>query len=186
MRRQAEEHNTADEKASDKTKSNKKKKKKRKASGYFDPKDTLILVGCALALVGVLGFLAWAYPHFRFPLGGFLCVIGFIVYLLGAVSLRQLVAEEGLFKLIVYRFIPPYQLWFVLSRWSDTKDYFAFFAAGMLILAIGGAVIKTSPTGQKAEESEQAYQRAVSGAPAEARPSPPAPKRTRERIKDEG
>jgi DNA-directed RNA polymerase subunit RPC12/RpoP len=172
MRRQADEHDAAaGEERADKTKPKKKKKKKRKKSGYFDPKDTLILVGCASALVGVLGFLAWAYPHFRFPLGGFLCVIGFVVYLLGALSIRQLVAEEGLIKLIVYRFFPPYQLWFVVTRWSDTKDYFAFFLSGMIILSIGGAVIKTSPTGKKAEESEQVFQRMVRGEGAE---SPPA------------
>jgi DNA-directed RNA polymerase subunit RPC12/RpoP len=72
-----------------------KKKKRKKKSGYFDPKDTLTLVAGVGAFVGVVAFLAWAYPDLRFPLGGFLCVVGFIVYLMGAVSLRQRVAEEG-------------------------------------------------------------------------------------------
>jgi ribosomal protein S27E len=146
----------------------KKRKKRKKTSGYFDPKDTLILVGGVGALVGVLALVAWRFPDLRFPLGGFLCVTGFIVYLLGAVALRQLVAEEGAFKMLAYRFFPPYQWWFVLSRWADTRDYFAFFASGLLIMAIGGAVIKTSPVGARAEESERAYQRARGGGQAEA------------------
>lgn len=72
----------------------KKKKKRKKHSGYFDPKETLTLGAGVAALVGVLTFLAWGYPDFRFPLGGLLVVVGFIVYLLGGAALRQLVAEE--------------------------------------------------------------------------------------------
>ena len=72
-----------------------KKKKRKKHSGYFDPKETLTLVAGVAAVVGMLTFLAWGYPDFRFPLGGLLVVIGFIVYLLGGAALRQLVAEEA-------------------------------------------------------------------------------------------
>jgi hypothetical protein len=140
-----------------------KKKKKKKRSGYFDPKETLQLVGGLSAFVAVLAFLAWAYPGMRFPLGGFLCVIGFIVYLLGAASLRQLAAEEGPFKALAFRFVPPYQWWFVATRWADTKDFVSFFLAGLVIMAIGGAVIKTSDVGKQAEESERAYQKARQG-----------------------
>jgi hypothetical protein len=170
----------------------KKKRKKKKQTGFFNPKDTLILVGCVLGFVGVLAFFAFRFPDFRFPLGGFLCVVGFITYLLGAASLRQLVAEEGVFNLMLYRFFPPYQWWFVISRWSETKDYFAFFASGLMILGLGGFIIKESPTGKKAEASEKAFQRAQEGpaflaeagvsddegappAPAAGRASPPAP-----------
>jgi hypothetical protein len=118
--------------------------------------------------VAVLGFLAWAFPDFRFPLGGLLCVIGFIVYLLGWAALRQMVAEEGAFKALLFRFFPPYQWWFVATNWADTRDYVAFFGAGLLIMSIGGAVIKVSPTGKKAEASERAYQKAQQGSGAEA------------------
>jgi hypothetical protein len=141
----------------------KKKRRKKKQTGFFNPKDTLILVGCVLGFVAVLAFFAFRFPDFRFPLGGLLCVVGFITYLLGAVSLRQLVAEEGMLKLLFYRFFPPYQLWFVVSRWSETKDYFAFFAAGLLILGLGGAIIKQSPTGKMAEASERALKKAMRG-----------------------
>ena len=145
-------------------KAKKKKKKKRKqSSGYFDPKDTLILIGGLGAFVGLLALAAWRFPDFRFPLGGLLCIIGFVVYLLGAAALRQLVAEEGAFKALLFRFFPPYQWWFVVSRWSDTRDYFAFFAAGLMILGVGGAVIKLSPVGKDAMESERAYQKAQHG-----------------------
>jgi hypothetical protein len=147
-----------------------KKKKKKKGSGYFDPKDTLALVGGVAAFVAVLAFLAWGYPDLRFPLGGLLCVVGFIVYLLGAASLRQLVAEEGPLQAILFRFFPPYQWWFVATHWSEAKDFVAFFAAGLVILAIGGSVIKTSAIGKKAEESERAYQEVRRGGQAELPP----------------
>ena len=68
--------------ASDKRKGKKKGKRKKKYSSFFDPKETLKLVAGVGALVAVLAFLAWGYPELRFPLGGFFCVIGFIVYAL--------------------------------------------------------------------------------------------------------
>lgn len=136
----------------------KTKKRKKKTSSYFDPKETLQLVGGVGALVAVLAFLAWGYPGIRFPLGGVLCVIGFIVYLLGWAAIRQLVAEEGMFKAVLFRFCPPYQWWFVISRWDETRDYFAFFAAGAVIMGIGGAIIRTSEEGKRAEASDRAFQ----------------------------
>src|SRR5262249_34411147 len=131
----------------------KKKKKKKKGSGYFNPRDTLILVGCAGALVALLAGLAWAFPHFRFPLGALLCVIGFTVYLRGWAAMRQLVAEEGTFKLLLFRFFPPYQLWFVATHWGETEDYVAFFGAGLLILTLGGFVLKLAPMTKEERES---------------------------------
>lgn len=158
---EAEEAAAEEEKQVEKKK--KKKKKKKKGTGYFDPKDTLILVGGLAAFVAVLALAAWRFPDFRFPLGGLLCIIGFIVYLLGAAALRQLVAEEGDFQALLFRFFPPYQWWFVMSRWSDTRDYFAFFASGLVIMSIGGAVIKLSPAGKEAMKSEAEYQKAHGG-----------------------
>jgi len=154
-------------------KAKQKKKRKTKGSSYFDPKETLILVAGVGAVVGVLAFLAWGYPEFRFPLGGLLSVIGFIVYLLGSVSLRQLVAEEGFVQVLMFRFCPPYQWWFIITRWADTKDFFIFFLSGAIIMAVGGFVIKTSPTGKKAEASERAYQKLLKTKKAEAPPPVP-------------
>jgi hypothetical protein len=164
----AEEEAIATEK---KAQNAKKRKKKRKGSSYFDAKETLKLVAGVGALVGVLAFLAWGYPEFRFPLGGLLCVIGFIVYLLGSAALRQLVAEEGIFKLILYRFCPPYQWWYVLTHWEETRDFFAFFLAGAVIMAIGGGIIKTSAEGKRAEASDRAYQKMQQSR--QAQPPPP-------------
>jgi hypothetical protein len=148
-----------------------KKRKKKKGSSYFDAKETLKLVSGVGALVAVLAFLAWGYPEFRFPLGGILCVIGFIVYLLGSTALRQLVAEEGILKALLYRFCPPYQWWYVATHWEETRDFFAFFVAGTVIMAVGGGIIKTSNEGKRAEASERAYQKMQRGRQAEA-PSP--------------
>jgi hypothetical protein len=146
--------------ADDDTPRKKKKKRKKKRGAYFDPKDTLILIGGVAAFVGLLTMFALAYPDFRFPLGLVLCAVGFVVYLMGAASLRQLAAEEGTLKLILYRVFPPYQWWFVITRWSDTKDFAIFFASGLTILAIGSAVLKTSPVGKKTAESERALKKA--------------------------
>ena len=125
------------------------------------------------AVVAVLAFLAWGYPGIRFPLGGVLCVIGFIVYLLGWTALRQLVAEEGILKALLFRFCPPYQWWYVITRWDETRDFFAFFAAGAAIMAIGGGIIKTSEEGKRAEASDRAFQQMQKDArPKPARPGP--------------
>jgi ribosomal protein S27E len=151
-------------------KAKQKKKRKKKGSSYFDPKETLTLVAGVGAVVGVLAFLAWGYPEFRFPLGGLLCLIGFIVYMLGSISLRQLVAEDGFVQVLMFRFCPPYQWWFIITRWADTKDFFIFFLAGAIIMSVGGFIIKTSPTGKKAEASERAYQKLLKSKKAEAPP----------------
>lgn len=147
-----------------------KRKKKKKGSSYFDPKETLTLVAGVGAFVAVLAFLAWGYPGIRFPLGVVLCVIGFIVYLLGWTALRQLVAEEGILKALMFRFCPPYQWWFVITRWDETRDFFAFFAAGAVIMAIGGGIIKTSEEGERAEASDRAFKKMQ-----QARQAEPAP-----------
>lgn len=144
-----------------------KGKKRKKHSSYFDPKETLKLIAGVGALVAVLAFLAWGYPDFRFPLGGFMCVVGFIVYAMGAYSLRQVVAEEGMIKLIAFRLCPPYQWWFVATRWQETRDFFAFFLAGAITMSLGGAIIKVSPVGKEAEANERAYQKIANPKPAE-------------------
>jgi hypothetical protein len=151
----------------------KKKKKRKKHSSYFDPKETLKLVAGVGVLVAVLAFLAWGYPNFRLPLGGFLCVVGFVVYVMGAVSLRQVVAEEGMFKLILFRICPPYQWWFIFTRWQETRDFFAFFVAGAMVMSVGGAIIKISPLSIKAEAAERAYQKKVERRQAELLPPLP-------------
>jgi hypothetical protein len=152
----AEQEAVATQKAVEKAK--RAKKKKHKKSGYFDLQETLILVGGVSVVVGVLSFLAWFFPDFRYPLGGLLAAIGFFCYFLGAMSLRQIAYNEGFFKMMLYRFFPPYQLWFVVTRWADTQDYFAFFASGLIIMGIGVAVIKTSETSKRADANEQEYQ----------------------------
>ena len=174
----AEEEAVKAEKKVQKSRQKKKGKetKRKKYSSYFDAKETLKLVAGVGALVGVLAILAWGYPEFRFPLGGFLCVLGFIDNHLGSVSLRQLVAEEGVLKALMFRFCPPYQWWFVATHWEETRDFVAFFVAGAFVMSLGGAIIKISPTGRKAEASERAYQKLLKGKQSDA--PPPVIKRT--------
>ncbi len=142
-------------------KSKREKKKKRKRKSDFELQETLTLVGGVSVVVGVLGLMAWYFPDFRYFLGGLVAVIGFILYLLGARSLRELAANQGFFNLMLYRFFPPYQLWFVLTHWDEARDFFAFFVSGAIVMAIGGAVITTSPTFKRAVASEREYQKAV-------------------------
>ena len=106
------------------------KSRRKKELELLRPKETLKLVAGVSAFVAVIAVLAWGYPELRIPLGGFLFVIGFIVYVLGSVSLRQLVAEEGVLKLLFFRFCPPYQWWYVATHWAETRDFVAFFLAG--------------------------------------------------------
>ena len=157
---QVRQHAAEDEaiKAQAKIEKTKNRKKRKKGASFFDLKETLTLIAGVGALVAVLAFLAWGYPGFRFPLGGLLCVIGFIVYLLGSAALRRLVAEEGILKSLFFRFCPPYQWWFVMTHWEETKDFVAFFVAGVVIMSIGGGIIKTSEEGKRAEASEHRYQ----------------------------
>jgi DNA-directed RNA polymerase subunit RPC12/RpoP len=149
-----------------------KKGKKKKKGGYFDAKETLKLVAGVGGFVALLTFLAWGYPGMRFPLGGLLCVVGFIVYLLGASALRQLVAEDSPLKALMCRFFPPYQWWYVATHWAETKDFVAFFGAGTLILSIGGLIIKTSEQGKRAEASDRKFQEAQRARQAELLPAP--------------
>ena len=97
------------------TKAAKPKKKKRKKSGFFNPQETLTLVGGVSVVVLVLALVAWWLPQFRFPFGALLAVIGAVLYLMAAISLRRLTEQLGFFKSLLYRFFPPYQLWFVLT-----------------------------------------------------------------------
>jgi hypothetical protein len=62
-------------------------------------------------------------------------------------------------------------LWFVATHWEDTKDFVAFFAAGLVIMTIGSAVIKTSEIGKKAAESERSYQEIRQGGRVQVPPS---------------
>lgn len=163
----------------------KRAKKKKKKTGYFDLKETLSLVAGVGVVVGALALLAWYLPDFRYPLGGLLCALGFIVYFLGAMSLRQLAGSDGFFKLMLYRYCPPYQLWFVLTRWEETQDFVAFFVSGIVVMGIGWGVIRTSPTFHRANASEREYKKAVAEAvyghfepsrPAIKAPGDPGPK----------
>jgi hypothetical protein len=152
----------------------KKKKKKRKKAGDSGAKDTLVLVAGVGAVVGVLALVAWRVPDLRFPLGGLLCVVGFIVYLLGWAAIRQLAAEEGALQVLLFRFFPPYQWWFVARNWADTRDYVAFFGAGLVIMGLGGAVIKTSDVGKRAAAADRAIENARQGTEAGIPPAPAA------------
>ena len=142
-------------------KAKKAKKKRRKKTGFFDLKETLTMLGGVAVVVAALGFVAWRFPESRFPLAGLLVVIGTVLYLLGAMSLSRVAAHESFLKAMAFRFFPPYQMWYVVMHWQDTQDFFAFFVSGLLIVAIGLGVFRTSRTFVEAEQSNREYQIAV-------------------------
>ena len=72
------------------------------------------------------------------------------------------------------------------TRWEETKDFVAFFGAGMLILSIGGAIIKTSEIGKKAEAADRAYQKAKQGNRAEFTPPTPVVGRRAADVRGDG
>ena len=109
----------------------------------------------------MLGFVAWRFPESRFPLAGLLVVIGAVLYLLGAMSLSRVASHESFLKSMAFRFFPPYQMWYVVMHWEDTRDFFAFFVSGLMIVAIGLGVFRTSRTFTEAEKSNREYQVAV-------------------------
>jgi hypothetical protein len=92
---------------------------------------------------------------------------------MGGVSLRQLAAEEGFLKLMLFRFFPPYQWWFIFTRWQETRDYLAFFVAGAMMMSVGGGIIKISPLGIKADRDERAYMKKLERGQADFRPPVP-------------
>jgi hypothetical protein len=142
-------------------KAKKAKKKKRKKAGYFDTQETLTLIAGVGVVVAVLALAAWRFAEFRYPLGGLLAVLGVLFYIFGTLSLRHVVRNEGFLKLMAFRFFPPYQFWFIITHWEDTREFFAILVSGMAIAAIGVTVVRTSPAVAKAEASHREYQAVV-------------------------
>jgi hypothetical protein len=142
-------------------KAKKAKKKKRKKAGYFDAQETLTLVGGVGIVVAVFALAAWRFQEFRYPLGGLLTVIGVAFYLFGILSLRRVVRAEGMIKLFAFRFFPPYQFWYIITHWEETREFFAIVVSGAAIAAIGVTVVRTSPAVAKAEASHRVYQATV-------------------------
>jgi hypothetical protein len=169
------EQEQAEAKAKEKRKRQKvvKDAMRKRVAGSLEMGDIVTLVGgCAGAAV-VLGGLAWAYPGLRFPIGGVLCLLGLIVYLLGTAGFSKIAREEGDFHALGCRFIPLYKWYFLITRWSLVKDYVAFFVVGMAVMATGGVFIKMSDVGREAEASERALKAWQEGRAPEPPPAVP-------------
>ena len=89
--------------------------------------------------------------------------------------LRQLVAEEGIIKVLMFRFFPPYQWWFVFTRWQDAKDFFAFFLAGAMVMSLGGADHQNFPRRSEGRSVPTRLEKMLKAKQAES--PPPAPLR---------
>ena len=159
---QPDQQTTEQESARTPANGSKVKKKKRKWKklkvGLFDARETLLLFATVIGIVALLAFCAWAYPDFRFELGAALCLLGFIVYILGILSMQQVVSEEGSLQALALKFFPPYQWWFIVRNWTDAKDFVAIFAAGILIMAIGGAIMSSTSSVFKEEVTARTLQ----------------------------
>lgn len=103
-----------EEKAAEKAKlkakkSRKKSVMKKRLSGSFEVADLVNVMVFSLSATVILGFFAWAYPGLRFPIGGLLCVMGFIVYLIGTYGFSQIAREESMHHYFACRFVPLYK-----------------------------------------------------------------------------
>ena len=138
---------------------NRNTNRKPKSSGdFFDPKETLRLIGTMSVIVVLLAYFATAVPAFRFVVGGLLCVIGVLVYVMASVTLMRTVPENKPLEGLLVKICPPFQWWYVVNHWSATKECLAFFIAGIVFVAIGVGVLKISEPAKKAEASESATQ----------------------------
>jgi len=152
-----------------------KRKRKTKSKAFFDPKETLRLLGGILGLVLVVSFVAWGYPYFRWPFGLMLVSLGFVTCFMGIVSLQELVADKTAFILLLFRFFPPFQWLIIATRWAEPKDFAPFFVVGALTLGLGCGFIATAPGGKKADKPAQTTRR--KGRPV-AQPKAPPPAST--------
>jgi hypothetical protein len=150
----------------------KKRKRKTKRKAFFDPKDTLILLGGILGVVLLLSFLGWGYPYFRWPFGLMLLCLGFVTYLMGVVSLQELIADKSAFTLMLFRIFPPFQWLIIVNRWAEAKDFAAFFVSGGIILGLGCGLIARAPGGKYAPPPTKTARTKVQPAALPRAPSP--------------
>jgi len=153
-----------------------KRKRKTKSKAFFDPKETLRLLGGILGLVLVVSFVAWGYPYFRWPFALILLVLGFVTYFMGIVSLQELIADKPPLTLMLYRIFPPFQWLIMVSRWAEAKGFAPFFVVGAIIMGLGGGFIATAPSGRQADKPAKTVVRRKGPPLAQPNAPPPATK----------
>ena len=164
-------HNAAERRVRERNKNRNTNRKPKSSGDFFDPKETLRLIGTMSVVVVLLAYFATAVPAFRFVVGGLLCVIGVLVYIMAAITLMRTVPENKPLEGLLVKVCPPFQWWYVFNHWSATKECLAFFIAGIVFVAIGVGVLKISEPVKKAEASESATQ----GFRPASQPAPPVP-----------
>ena len=135
----------------------KPKRKEGKKSGFFNPQETLTLVGGVSVVVPGTG--TWWPGGFRsFDFRSVHCwsVIGAVLYLMGCDIVTAAHRTTSRFLQVVFCFgsFPRTSCGSVLTRWEETRDYFAFILSGLISVAVGVAIVITSPTYKAAEASE--------------------------------
>lgn len=123
----------------------KKSKEKKRSSGGLEPREVVNILAVALVVASVLGGLAYSTPDFRFPIGGLLCAVGALVYVLGTYGFSQVAREEGAVYSLCCKFVPWYKWYYLYSRWDMMKNHFTFYVVGFMLLAPGMMIVKASP-----------------------------------------
>ncbi|MFO0954701.1 MAG: hypothetical protein U0835_26760 [Isosphaeraceae bacterium] len=115
----------------------KKKKKKKRSTGGLEMNEVWTLLGAACVGLVLVAGLTYAVPGARFPVGGLLCVVGFVVYLLGVYGFSKVASEEGAIYSLMCRFVPLYKWYYLVTRWDEMKGHFSFYAVGLMMLLPG-------------------------------------------------
>ena len=134
----------------------KARKAKKRASAGLEPKEVAQLIGGGVALVALLGGLAYAAPNFRLPIGGVLCVIGGLVYFLGTLGFAHVAREEGAIYSLCCKFVPLYKWYYLVTRWEEMRGHFALYAVGLVLLGPGVWIVKESPYYKRIDAIEKA------------------------------
>ena len=136
-------------------------RKPRKRSGGFSieniPGWAYLVLG-ALVLVAIVAAFT-SHTGMAVVWGGVL-VIAFIAMAVGSIGLLIVAFQEGLMCGLMYVFLPFYGLYYVISRWEDTKRWFVLCFGGWLLM-MGSAVIPAFRGAKLAAEHARMRQQGI-------------------------
>ena len=69
-------------------------------------------------------------------------IVGGVIWVFGAWSIREMVLEEGLVTLILFMIFPFYQLYYLASRWREAMWPVILQFVGLGLVGVGIELIK--------------------------------------------
>ncbi|MDR3636978.1 MAG: hypothetical protein P4L84_24455 [Isosphaeraceae bacterium] len=123
----------------------KPKRKKRRSGGDLAGSEVARMILTVLAANIIAIPIVAMYPGLMAPIGGFFCLIGFLMTLVGTMELAKVAREKGAIYGLLCKFVPPYKLYFVFAHWKLLRDQAIIYVAGALLLYPGLILVRTSP-----------------------------------------